>query len=147
MKQNEFMSKKIQEDAQTNQETQEQNEYLRKQLGSVLKQKKKLNKETLQSEPRMHEQVFSHDVESSSEEEPTRMTREEPRFQASSNDFKVEVLEFEGKLDPEEFLDWLHAVERVFECKDIPEDKKVTPVALRLQKYVSHWWTNLYAKE
>ena len=41
MKQNEFMSKKIQEDAQTNQETQEQNEYLRKQLGSVLKHKQK----------------------------------------------------------------------------------------------------------
>ena len=78
MKQNEFLSKKIQEDAQKNQETQAQNEYLRKQLGYVLKQKQKLNEDTLQSEPRRHEQVFIHEVGSSSEEEPTRMMREEP---------------------------------------------------------------------
>jgi len=49
-------------------------------LGSVLKQKHKVNEEILQSKPRKHEQVFSYDVESSSEEEPTRMAREELRF-------------------------------------------------------------------
>jgi len=94
----------------------------------------------------MCEQVFSHEVDSSSEEEPIRMTREELWFQANSNDFKVEVPEFEGKLDPEEFLDWLHTVERVFKYKDIPEHKKVKLVALRLRKYASLWWTNLCAK-
>jgi len=30
-----------------------------------------------------------------------RMARPEPQFQANTNDFKVEILEFEGKLDPE----------------------------------------------
>ena len=105
MKQNEFLSTKIQEDSQKNQETQAQNEYLRKQLGSILKQKQKLNGDTLQAEPRRHEQVFSHEVDSSSEEEPTRMTRGEPQFQANSNDFKVEVPKFEGKLHPKEFLE------------------------------------------
>jgi len=49
----------------------------------------------------------------------------------------VEVLEYEGKLDPEEFLDSVHMVERVFEYKDIPEDQKVKLVALRLRKYAS----------
>jgi len=78
---------------------------LGKQLGSVLKQKQKLNEDTIQSKRRMPEQVFSHDVESSSEGERTRMIREEPRFQASSNDFKVEIPKFKGKLDPEKFLD------------------------------------------
>ena len=53
------------------------------------------------------------------------MTIVEPRFQANTIDFKVEVPEFEGKLDPEEFLDWLHTVERVFKYKDVLEDKKV----------------------
>ena len=60
------------------------------------------------------------------------MARPEPRMQAKTNDFKVEILEFEGKLDPEEFLDWLHIVERVFEYKDVPED--------------TLWWTNQCAK-
>jgi len=111
-----------------------------------LKQKQKLNEDTLQSKPRVRKQVFSHEVESSSEEEPIKMASGEPRFQAKHNDFRVEVSEFEGKLDPEEFLDWLHIVERVFEFKDIPDDKKVKLVALRLRKYTSLWWTNLNAK-
>jgi len=39
------------------------------------------------------------------------MATPEPRFQPNTNDFKVEIPEFEGKLDQEEFLDWLHMVE------------------------------------
>ena len=37
-------------------------------------------------------------------------------------------------------------MERIFEFKEIPEDKKVKIVALRLRKYASLWWTNLNAK-
>ena len=59
---------------------------------------------------------------------------------------KVEIQKFEGQLDPEEFLDGLHTVVRVFEYQDIPEEKKVKLVALRLCKYAALWWTNLCAK-
>jgi len=58
-------------------------------------------------------------------------------MQANTNDFKVEIPEFEGKLDIEEFLDRLHTVECVFKYKDVQEDKKVKLVALRLRKYAS----------
>ena len=54
---------------------------------------------------------------------------------------------FEGKLDPEEFLDWLHIAEHVFEYKDVPEEKKVKLGALRLKKYALLWWINLCAKQ
>ena len=67
-------------------------------------------------------------------------------IQASTNDFKVEIPEYEGKLDPEEFLDQLHTVERVFEYKVALKDKKVKLVALKLKKYASLWWANLCAK-
>jgi len=70
-----------------------------------MKQKQRMGEETLQSEPRAREQVHSHDIDSSNEEEMPRMTRGELRNQANTNDFRVEVLEFEGKLDPEEFID------------------------------------------
>ena len=80
MKKNEFLANEIRKDSQKNQETQAQNEYLRNQLGLVLRQKQKLNEDILQSEPREHEQVFSHEVESSSEEDPVRMARGEPQF-------------------------------------------------------------------
>jgi len=59
-----------------------------------------LNEDSLQSKPTDCEEVFSHEVESSSEEEPVRMDGGEPRFQENTNDFRVEVPEFECKLDP-----------------------------------------------
>ena len=58
----------------------------------------------------------------------------------------VEIPEFEGRIDPAEFLKWLQAVERVFEFKEIPEEKKVKIVALKLRSFASLWWTHLLAK-
>ena len=45
--------------------------------------------------------------------------------------------EFEGKLNPEEFLEWMYTVERIFEHKEAPKDKKIKLVALQLRKYTS----------
>ena len=121
-----------------------QNEYLRKQLVDDMKQKQK----ALESPS-----TFVHDEDeasnlnsSSSVEEPQRRVRGVTRMPQNSNDFKVEIPEFERKLDPDEFLEWLHNVVRVFNNKDIPDDKKVKLVALRLRRYASLWWTNLCAK-
>ena len=57
-------------------------------------------------------------------------------------DFRVEILEFEGQLNPDDFLDWLNTVERVFKYKEVLNDKKVKLVALKLCKYASVWWSN-----
>jgi len=62
------------------------------------------------------------------------------------NDFTVDISEFEGELDLKEFLEWMQTVERIFEYKEISEDKKVKLVALKLRKYASLWWTNLLTK-
>jgi len=105
-----------------------------------------MNEELVYSDPRRQEQVFIHTLDSSNDEEPLTMPRPEPRMQFNSNDFRVDIPEYEGKLDREEFLDWLHTVERVFEYKDVPEDRKVKLVALRLRKYASLCWTNLCTK-
>ena len=56
----------------------------------------------------------SHTLDSSSDDEHLRMTRPNAQIQANTNDFKVEIPKFEGKLDPEEFFDGLHTVVRVF---------------------------------
>ena len=40
----------------------------------------------------------------------------------------------------------MDTVERIFEFKDVPNDKKVKLLALRLRKYACLWWTNLWAK-
>jgi len=40
----------------------------------------------------------------------------------------------------------MNTVERVFEYKDVSDDKKVKLVALKLCKYASIWWSNVVSK-
>ncbi|VFQ82872.1 unnamed protein product [Cuscuta campestris] len=62
------------------------------------------------------------------------------------SDFKVDVPTFEGKNDWDEFLEWLETVERVFDFKEVSDEKKVKIVALKFRKYASTWWTNTCTK-
>ncbi|GJW99952.1 putative nucleotidyltransferase, ribonuclease H [Tanacetum coccineum] len=63
-----------------------------------------------------------------------------------SNDIKVDIPEYDGKLDPDEFVEWLRTVELVFDYKQTTEDNKVKIVALKLRKYASTWWFNVCLK-
>ncbi|GKA12572.1 putative nucleotidyltransferase, ribonuclease H [Tanacetum coccineum] len=46
---------------------------------------------------------------------------------------RVNIPEFDGNtLNPEGFIDWLVAVEEVFEFKDVPENKRVSLIATKL---------------
>ena len=56
---------------------------------------------------------------------------------------KIEIPEFEGKTHPDEFIDWLHTVERVFDVKDLTEEQKVKLVAIKLRKHASIWWEHV----
>ena len=130
----------------SNQELENQNECLRKQLGDVLKQKQQALASPTGSVHGEDAEEGSNQMSSSSEEEPQRTTRREQRQPAHSNDFRVEIPEFEGRLDLDEFLEWLHKVKWIFDYKEVPKDKKMKLVALRLRKYASLWWENLCAK-
>jgi len=69
----------------------------------------------------------------SSPRHPRRGRRPSSHFNA----FKVEIPEFEGKLDPDDFLEWMQTVERIFDYKEIPKNKNAKLVALKLRKYAS----------
>jgi len=86
------------------------------------------------------------ELRNSSSSRPPGFARRGRRYSPNFNDFKVDIPEFEGKLDPDDFIEWLQTVERIFDYKEIPEDKKVKIVALKLRKYASLWWTNLVTK-
>ena len=47
---------------------------------------------------------------------------------------RTEIPEFEGRLQPDEFLDWIQTVERIFDLRDIPDNLKVKLVAIKLKK-------------
>ena len=55
---------------------------------------------------------------------------------------KVDIPEFKGKANVNDFLDRLNIVERAFEFHEA-EHKKVKLVALKLRKHASFWWENL----
>ena len=46
-------------------------------------------------------------------------------------DVRVDIPEFEGRMQPDKFLDWLHSVERIFDFKELPEERNVKLVALK----------------
>ena len=52
----------------------------------------------------------------------------------------MDIPEFHGHLQLEEFLDWLSATKKLFEYKEVPDDLKVKLVATRLRGYASIWW-------
>ncbi|KAK2382521.1 hypothetical protein QL285_070051 [Trifolium repens] len=60
---------------------------------------------------------------SSSDSSVTRHCRP-PRRSARSDDIRVKIPDFEGKLQPDEFVDWLQTVERVFEYKRYPKKRR-----------------------
>jgi len=56
---------------------------------------------------------------SPSEEDSPRHPRRERRPASNSNDLKINIFEFEGKLDSDDFVERLQTVERIFESKEI----------------------------
>lgn len=53
---------------------------------------------------------------------------------------KIEIPEFDGKIHPDDFIDWVNTVERVFYLKYVPDPIKVKLVAIKLRKSASLWW-------
>nr|GEX10861.1 putative reverse transcriptase domain-containing protein [Tanacetum cinerariifolium] len=47
---------------------------------------------------------------------------------------RVEIPDFVGAAQPDEFIDWLSTMERVFDLRDIPDHLKVKVVAITLRK-------------
>ena len=138
---------RAEQDAREKAELEAQVKYLQTQLGQLMKERNRWLHG--QNSPRVREDPLEAREEerrqlSSSSEDGEGLGSPRPRRE-SHLDFRVDIPEFEGQLDPDHFLDWLQTVERVFEYKDIPDDKKVKLVALKLRKYASIWWANLVA--
>ncbi|KAJ0522028.1 putative nucleotidyltransferase, Ribonuclease H [Helianthus annuus] len=60
--------------------------------------------------------------------------------------FRFDIPDFEGGVAPDDFLDWVHTVERVFDLREVPDHLKVKLVAMKLKKHASLWWEHLKRK-
>ena len=121
----EAMSKQMQEMSVAHQELRAQNEYLRKQLGNHMKQKQKLFEVGEQSGTKYRGEEEASNASSYSDDEiPFERRRRVVRPTFNSSDFKVEIPEFEGKLDLDEFVEWVQTVDWIFNTKKFLVNEK-----------------------
>ena len=55
----------------------------------------------------------------------------------------VDLPMYQGKMESEEVLGWIEALENYFELEDIDEDKKVKITKARLRGTTLTWWTSI----
>ncbi|PKU87302.1 RNA-directed DNA polymerase [Dendrobium catenatum] len=89
------------------------------------------------------ENPFHREGLSGEDDIPLRYLRREPRRSTHDYGIRLDLPEFEGRLDPDEFINWLHTIERILDYKEIPQERIVKLVAIKLKGNASLWWENL----
>ena len=52
----------------------------------------------------------------------------------------MKIPSFQGKSDPEAYLEWEKRIELVFDCQNYSEDQKVKLAAVEFTDYAIGWW-------
>ncbi|GAV80024.1 hypothetical protein CFOL_v3_23486 [Cephalotus follicularis] len=67
------------------------------------------------------------------------------RSKADDNDrgLHLDVPDFEGTKNPNDFVDWLNSMERLFEYKGYTDEKQFKVAILKLKNYASLLWENI----
>ena len=60
---------------------------------------------------------------------------------------KLNIPIFQGKSDPEAYLEWEMKIEQLFACHNYTEDKKVKVAAMEFTDYALIWWNQLQRKK
>ncbi|RDY08186.1 hypothetical protein CR513_07604, partial [Mucuna pruriens] len=66
--------------------------------------------------------------------------RGEPRHDNYLGNTKMIIPTFQGKNDPEVYLEWERKVEHVLDCNNYSEEKKVKLAVIKFTVYASIWW-------
>ncbi|KAF5470845.1 hypothetical protein F2P56_011333, partial [Juglans regia] len=66
-----------------------------------------------------------------------------PRSDNDVGNIKIKIPSFQGKNDPEVYLEWETKMEMVFDCHNYSEIKKVKLAAIEFTDYAIVWWDQL----
>ncbi|XP_052483420.1 uncharacterized protein LOC128038888, partial [Gossypium raimondii] len=72
-----------------------------------------------------------------------RGPRDRERTDGDLKNIKMAIPAFQGRSDPEAYLEWEKKVELVFECHNYSESKKVKLAAIEFSDYAIIWWDQL----
>ncbi|XP_012439934.1 uncharacterized protein LOC105765404 [Gossypium raimondii] len=72
-----------------------------------------------------------------------RGRRERGQADDDLKNIKLSIPPFQGKFDPEAYLEWEKKIELVFECHNYSENKKVKFSAIEFSDYAMIWWDQL----
>ncbi|XP_038972043.1 uncharacterized protein LOC120104632, partial [Phoenix dactylifera] len=72
-----------------------------------------------------------------------RRQRDESRKDSHLGSIKMTIPAFQGKNDPELYLEWERKVEHVFECHNYSEEKRVKLAIVEFHDYASIWWDQM----
>ncbi|KAH9724547.1 Endonuclease [Citrus sinensis] len=72
-----------------------------------------------------------------------RDNRRARRIDRDLGSIKLKIPFFQGKHDPEAYLEWEKKVELVFDCHNYSEEKKVKLAAVEFTDYAIIWWDQL----
>ena len=56
---------------------------------------------------------------------------------------KMKIPSFQGRTDPEAYLEWEKKIELIFECHNYSEEKKVKLAVIEFTDYAIIWWDQL----
>lgn len=59
---------------------------------------------------------------------------------------RLEPPDFEGTIDPQDFIDWSQTMERIFEAKSYSEQKSCKLAIIKLKKYAPLWYESVEHK-
>ena len=59
---------------------------------------------------------------------------------------RLEIVAYNGGLNPEELVDWIYSMEKHFDFSEMPKDKKVKFVVTRLQGHALLWWDDVHGE-
>jgi len=80
----------------------------------------------------------NHNIQTSEceEDEPRNQNRRQRNWDYR---IKIDVHNFEGKLQPEQFIEWVEKIDQFFEWKEIPDNRKVKFASLKLTGHALTW--------
>ena len=72
-----------------------------------------------------------------------RDSKWQDRTDRNLRNIKMKIPLFQGKNNPEAYLEWEKKVELIFECHNYSEEKKVKLVVIKFTDYAIIWWDKL----